>query len=329
MTPSETVGKGRPIAARLCALGAAVGAVLSTAGLVGAGAAARTSDYLSELGVLDAPSATLYRTAVWVAAGALALLGVSLALSVPAVPAGEDAEFPDAGEDAEFTDAEMAESELARPEFGDGGADEPPLSAREHADRSSAFALGNAAALLAGASPFFVASGAIRCSPGCPLPPYDPATTVTDILHAGVSAVGFACAVAAMFVLARGHASRGVRIVSACGAAVVGGAVAVTGIAMLVPSNGVVNGIAERTATVAALVWLAIVGLQLGLRSSGPAGQLDTDAGADGKGPTGDPAATLDGAAGWPGGGPGSAHGTGRAQGLARVPRSEQGTVHE
>ncbi len=274
MTGSETVGAGRATAARVCAIGAAAGAVLAVVGLVGAGAAVRVSDYLSELGVLDAPTAALYRGSVWVASAAIALLAVSLAMSVPSLP-GDDA--------------------------ADGG--EPELSPGELAARFSALALGNAAALLAGAAPFFVASGAIRCSPGCPLPPHDAATTTTDILHAGVSALGFACAVAAMYVLARGHAAKGVRVVSGAAAVVAGGAVALTGIAMLIQSHGVLNGIAERTATVAALVWLAAVGFQLGLRKRRRQANAPPPVG--------------------------SADGAGRAQGLARVPAPEQRTVHE
>lgn len=278
MTERGTAGLGRARAARWCALGAAVGAVLSAVGLVGAGAAAGASDYLSQLGVDNSPNAGLYRGSVWMAALAITFLAVSVAMSVPAFAApSEVADDPESA----------AESEL---------------SASESAGRLAVLALGNAAALLAGAAPFFVASGAIRCSPGCPLPPYDAATTVADIVHAGVSALGFACAVGAMYVLARGHSSRAVRLVSAVAAGVVGGAVALTGIAMMIQSHGVLNGIAERTATVAALIWLAVVGFRLGLRPSPPPGATD-DAG--------------------------STYVAGRAKGLARVPTSKKDTVHE
>jgi hypothetical protein len=113
---------------------------------------------------------------------------------------------------------------------------------------------------LAVAAVLAAVSGAVPCSGGCPLPPYEP-TTVADVVHAGASVVGMVVLAIAMAATWVSAADRSVRWLS--GAAVVpmvplGVVLAVT---MLVVGRGTVGAVVERLVLVIAVVWLVGVAL--------------------------------------------------------------------
>jgi len=137
-----------------------------------------------------------------------------------------------------------------------------------------------AAGLLGASSLLFLGSAAVTCTPGCPLPPYQD-TTAQDLLHAGASAGALGLAGLSMLVLAVRCQDRLVAAVCGIAALVELGFMAVTGIALLANTQGVVNGVLERCVVGAALSWLLVsgsllavrrpAGAQIGIRA-GPAG---------------------------------------------------------
>lgn len=99
-------------------------------------------------------------------------------------------------------------------------------------------------------------SGAVPCSAGCPLPPFE-AATGADLLHGGASIVGVAsCAFAMVALAATGRLGPGVRRLAALAAGLtvpLGGAV---GLAMLFAGRGSLTGALERVLLVTAAAWL-------------------------------------------------------------------------
>ncbi|GGK90107.1 DUF998 domain-containing protein [Mangrovihabitans endophyticus] len=106
-----------------------------------------------------------------------------------------------------------------------------------------------AAALLAGAS------GAVTCSAGCPLPPYE-RSTLTDLAHATASVVGMIVLAAAMAAVAwtvRDHVQRRMAAAALAPTVPLG---AVLGVTMLVAGRGVLSAAVERVVLVVAVSWL-------------------------------------------------------------------------
>jgi len=139
-----------------------------------------------------------------------------------------------------------------------------------------AYVLLSPAALLGTAAPLAALSGAVPCSSGCPLPPYETPTT-GDLVHATASALALAFAALAMLLLAARPAAGHQHVVAASriGAIVTVPLLALAGLAMLSIGRGLVTGVIERAALLAALSWLVTVALlvhQNGRRDRSPAG---------------------------------------------------------
>jgi hypothetical protein len=118
-----------------------------------------------------------------------------------------------------------------------------------------------AGAALAAAAPFAVASGAVSCTPGCPLPPYE-TPGVADVIHA-VASSGALLLTAAAAVLTATATQVGdrVRRVSRFGSGLVVPLLAGSGLTTLVIGRGYVSGVLERVAILAAVGWVAVVSL--------------------------------------------------------------------
>ncbi|MFG1868076.1 DUF998 domain-containing protein [Micromonospora arborensis] len=112
-----------------------------------------------------------------------------------------------------------------------------------------------APALLATAAVFTAVSGAVTCSAGCPLPPFERATAA-DLVHGGASIAATAAVVFAMITLAvSGPAGPVVRWLARVAAALALPLCATVGLAMLVVGRGAVVGVLERLILALAAVW--------------------------------------------------------------------------
>ncbi|WP_327032431.1 DUF998 domain-containing protein [Micromonospora ureilytica] len=112
-----------------------------------------------------------------------------------------------------------------------------------------------APALLATGAVFTAVSGAVTCSDGCPLPPFERATTA-DLVHGGASIAATAAVVFAMITLAvSGPAGRTVRRLAGVAAALALPLCATVGLAMLVVGRGPVVGVLERLILALAVLW--------------------------------------------------------------------------
>jgi len=124
-----------------------------------------------------------------------------------------------------------------------------------------------AAWLLGAAGGLAAVSGAVTCSAGCPLPPYEPAT-VADVVHGAASALAVGACTLAMGAIAAARKDRSRwlwgagdvdarwRRVSTVAFWVVGPLVAAAGTAMLTVGRGYVTGLLERTILLAVTAWL-------------------------------------------------------------------------
>lgn len=136
-----------------------------------------------------------------------------------------------------------------------------------------------ATALLAGSALATVLSGAVTCSQGCPLPPFEPAT-VADLVHGGASVAAVAGCVFAMLAVALAPVGRSLRRLST-GAAVFALPLSATiGVAMLLLGRGPAVGVLERVLLTSVVLWavaaaMAIVLDGTGGRSSVPVGRAD------------------------------------------------------
>ncbi len=124
-----------------------------------------------------------------------------------------------------------------------------------------------AAGLLVGSALLFVGSAAVTCTPGCPLPPYQD-TTAQDVLHATASIGALGLAGLSMLVLAARHPDRLVAAIDGFAGIVVLTSMGVTGTALLLNSQGTVNGVLERLVVGGALSWLLVSGVVLAVRPS-------------------------------------------------------------
>ncbi|WP_309232326.1 DUF998 domain-containing protein [Micromonospora tarensis] len=112
-----------------------------------------------------------------------------------------------------------------------------------------------APALLAAGAVCTAVSGAVTCSDGCPLPPFERATTA-DLVHGGASIAGTAAVVFAMITLAvSGPAGRTVRRLAGVSAALALPLCATVGLTMLVLGRGAVAGLLERVVLAIAVLW--------------------------------------------------------------------------
>ncbi|MEU8424702.1 DUF998 domain-containing protein [Micromonospora sp. NPDC048835] len=109
--------------------------------------------------------------------------------------------------------------------------------------------------LLATSAVFTAVSGAVTCSDGCPLPPFERATTA-DLVHGGASIAATAAVVFAMITLAlSGPAGRAVRRLAGIAAVLALPLCGTVGLAMLVLGRGSVVGVLERLILALAALW--------------------------------------------------------------------------
>ncbi|WP_405112614.1 DUF998 domain-containing protein [Micromonospora sp. NBC_01405] len=127
-------------------------------------------------------------------------------------------------------------------------------------------ALRIAAGLLAAGGACTALSGAVTCSAGCPLPPFEPAT-VADLVHGGASIAATASVVFAMLaVLFNPAAGPRLRRLAACGAAVSLPLAGAVGLAMLVVGRGTLVGVLERVLLAVCAAWGLATALALARR---------------------------------------------------------------
>ncbi|MGW0433925.1 DUF998 domain-containing protein [Micromonospora sp. NPDC003197] len=113
-----------------------------------------------------------------------------------------------------------------------------------------------AAALLLTGGLLTVVSGAVTCSDGCPLPPFERAT-VADLVHGGASIAAVAAAVLAMLaVLVSPTASRALRLLSGGAAAIALPLSATVGLGILLVGRGMLVGVVERLLLALIMLWV-------------------------------------------------------------------------
>ncbi|GAA4562356.1 hypothetical protein GCM10023176_03410 [Micromonospora coerulea] len=126
-------------------------------------------------------------------------------------------------------------------------------------------ALRVAAALLAAGSVLTLLSGAVTCSAGCPLPPFETATAA-DLVHGGASIAATAAVVFAMLALLVSPAAvPGLRRIAGLGAALALPLSAAIGLAMLTVGRGGLVGVLERLLLAVAAGWGLATATALGL----------------------------------------------------------------
>ncbi|SCF31954.1 Protein of unknown function (DUF998) [Micromonospora viridifaciens] len=121
------------------------------------------------------------------------------------------------------------------------------------------------AALLAAGGVGTVLSGAVTCTAGCPLPPFE-AATVADLVHGGASGAATAAVVFAMLALVGSPAAgRHLRRIAAIGAALALPLSAAIALAMLAVGRGPAVGVLERLLLLVAAAWGLATSAALGL----------------------------------------------------------------
>lgn len=119
--------------------------------------------------------------------------------------------------------------------------------------------------LLAAGAVFTALSGAVTCSDGCPLPPFERATTA-DLVHGGASIAATAAVVLAMITLAvSGPVGPMVRRLAGVAAALTLPLSAAVGLGMLVVGRGTVVGVLERLVLALAVLWGLVTATTLAL----------------------------------------------------------------
>ncbi|GAA1621772.1 DUF998 domain-containing protein [Catellatospora bangladeshensis] len=117
-------------------------------------------------------------------------------------------------------------------------------------------------AILATAGVFGTASAAVSCTPGCPLPPYEPSTPA-DLVHAGASVLGVGLAVVAMTAVALISLQPVLRRTARMFAAVTLPLAVLLVFGLLAIGRGLFTSVLERVALVPVVLWIAVTGLQL------------------------------------------------------------------
>jgi hypothetical protein len=115
-----------------------------------------------------------------------------------------------------------------------------------------------AALALGLAVPGLLVSGAVPCSTGCPLPPYEHATTA-DLVHAGASIAATGLCALAMLAAATWCSDRWVRLASRVAVAVTVPAGTAMLAGLLLSGRTVLTGVLERVLLAACLGWVAAV----------------------------------------------------------------------
>jgi hypothetical protein len=151
-----------------------------------------------------------------------------------------------------------------------------PGSGLEQLYRLSVLAVAGSAALLAAAlrSPHALAalaltiaapaiglSAVVSCTPGCPLPPYEP-TTPADLAHAAGSLIGVTFCALAMLALARQSTGR-LRRLSIAAIALSWPFLIATGAAIVFIGRGPITGTLERIGLTTCLLWIVTTALTL------------------------------------------------------------------
>ncbi|MFI7022505.1 DUF998 domain-containing protein [Micromonospora sp. NPDC049900] len=216
-------------AAAGAALGVVTGTTLVVLAVV-AGPGPGLTGYVSEAGVAESDYAWTYRIGVFCLATALLLLAVALRGEVRS---------PDSAR------AEHPALALVRRLAGHRGA----AVLRQVATLPGAVALLGAGALCT------LLSGAVTCSAGCPLPPFEPAG-VADLVHGGASIAATAAVVFAMIAIALApQADRRLRGPATIAAAVALPLAGAVGLAMLLVGRGSLVGVLERLLLAVTVVW--------------------------------------------------------------------------
>ncbi|MEV0395661.1 DUF998 domain-containing protein [Polymorphospora rubra] len=219
----------------------AVGGTVAVTVAVVAGPGPGLTGYVSEAGVESSGYASTYRIGIFVLAAGLLLF----ALALPWTARGPADRGP--ARPGRATSGPVHGGPVVRV----GGVVLPDL-------------VRTAAALLATSAACTVLSGAVTCSAGCPLPPFEPATTA-DLVHGAASIAAVASCVFAMVALAWSPTTpRALRRLSVVAAAVALPLSAAVGIAMLVLGRGPVVALVERVLLLEAAVWVLLGGVLVG-----------------------------------------------------------------
>ena len=112
-----------------------------------------------------------------------------------------------------------------------------------------------AAPAFALAAPAAAISGAITCSPGCPLPPFERATAA-DLVHAAASIAALLLCGAAMLAYAVQPFKSPLRRAGRLGVALAAPLLALSGVGLLFVGRGLFTGTVERAALLAVSAWL-------------------------------------------------------------------------
>ncbi|WP_240944028.1 DUF998 domain-containing protein [Micromonospora thermarum] len=119
--------------------------------------------------------------------------------------------------------------------------------------------------MLAAGGLFTLLSGAVTCSAGCPLPPFERAT-VADLVHGGASIAATAAVVFAMLaVLLSPAAHPPLRRIAGTGVALALPLAGAIGLAMLTVGRSGLVGVLERVLLAVAAAWGLATAAALGL----------------------------------------------------------------
>jgi hypothetical protein len=99
-------------------------------------------------------------------------------------------------------------------------------------------------------------SAAVRCTPGCPLPP-EPTASAADVVHVAASVAAFVGLAVAMLLLALSGRDRLANVCRTCVVLMIALGTPV-GVALLVTGEGLLNGVFERAMMAVALAWLVL-----------------------------------------------------------------------
>ncbi|GAA1423605.1 DUF998 domain-containing protein [Catellatospora coxensis] len=124
-------------------------------------------------------------------------------------------------------------------------------------------------AIAVAAGAFGAVSSAVSCTPGCPLPPYEP-STAPDLVHAGASVLAVGLAVVAMAVVALISLQPMLRTTARVFLAVTLPPALLLVFGLLAIGRGLFTSVLERVAVAPVVVWVAATGVLLCLPSRTP-----------------------------------------------------------
>lgn len=108
---------------------------------------------------------------------------------------------------------------------------------------------------LALAAPFAAVSGAVTCSPGCPLPPFEQ-PTAGDLVHAGASIAALLLCALVMVLYAVQPVDPPLRRAGRAGLTIAVPLLALSAVGLLFVGRGPLTGVVERASLVATSAWL-------------------------------------------------------------------------